>query len=71
MKRGHAARRWITLAVFGVALVVRLLFWQATPDRGWPHSALYKGDAVVWTDYSAALGKGESYELGLPLRPPG
>ncbi len=66
-----ARRRWATLAVFGLALVVRLLFWQATPDRGWPHSVLYKGDAVVWTDYAAALAGGEAFEAGLPLRPPG
>ena len=55
-----ATRRWLTLAVFTLALVARLLFWQATPDRGWPHSALYKGDAVVWTDYAAALSRGGS-----------
>ena len=63
--------QWISLAVFGLALAVRLLFWQATPDRAWPHSAVYKGDAVVWTDYATALGRGEAFEAGLPLRPPG
>jgi hypothetical protein len=66
-----ATRRWLTLAVFSVALVSRVAFWQATPDRDWPHSALYKGDALVWTAYAAALGRGQAFELGLPLRPPG
>ena len=66
-----APRRWLTLAVFAVSLTVRLLYWQATPDRGWPHSALYKGDALVWSDYAASLARGEPFELGLPLRPPG
>lgn len=66
-----ARQRWLTLAVFAVSLAVRLLYWQATPDRGWPHSALYKGDALVWSDYAGALAGGESFELGLPLRPPG
>ena len=66
-----ARRRWLTLAVFAVSLAVRLLYWQATPDRDWPHSAMYKGDALVWSDYAAALAGGERFELGLPLRPPG
>ncbi len=66
-----APRRWLTLAVFAVSLATRLLFWQATPDRDWPHSALYKGDALVWSDYAASLARGVPFELGLPLRPPG
>lgn len=66
-----APRRGLTLAVFAVSLAARLLYWQATPDRDWPHSALYKGDALVWSDYAAALGGGPPLELGLPLRPPG
>ncbi len=66
-----AQRRWTTAALFAVALVARLLYGQATPDRDWPHSALYKGDALVWTDYATALDRGQPFELGLPLRPPG
>jgi len=66
-----AGSSWLTLAVFVVAFIVRLAFWQATPDRDWPHSMLYKGDALVWTDYATALSRGQDYELGLPLRPPG
>ena len=66
-----AQRRWTTVAVFAVSLLARLLYVQATPDRDWPHSALYKGDALVWTDYAAALERGKPFELGVPLRPPG
>lgn len=63
--------RWLGAAVFAVALFARLLFWSATPDESWPHSAYFKGDAVVWSDYAAALASNQDFELGLPLRPPG
>ena len=59
---------WI---IFALALVVRLLFWQATPDADWSHSVYYKGDAPIWLDYAQALQQEVPYELGLPLRPPG
>ncbi|HEX2163715.1 MAG TPA: hypothetical protein VHM02_07185, partial [Thermoanaerobaculia bacterium] len=69
---------WLVLAV---ALAARLCFWQATPDRGWPGSAAYAGDAATWVAHAAALagapvsaaggGAAEPFELGLPLRPPG
>jgi hypothetical protein len=54
-----------------LALTMRLLFWQATPDRSWPYSAWYKGDAVTWLAYADAIHDDQPYELGLPLRPPG
>ena len=57
--------------LFVVALAVRVLFWQATPDRAWPYSAWYKGDAPVWMDYAQALQSGRAFELGLPIHPPG
>lgn len=53
-----------------VALLVRLLFWRATPDRSWPYSAWYKGDALVWMDYAQALQANRTFELGLPIHPP-
>ncbi len=65
-----ARRRW-TIAVFVVAFFVRLFFWQATPDRAWPHSAVYKGDAVTWVEWASAIDTGQEFELGLPIRPPG
>jgi hypothetical protein len=54
------------------ALVVRILFWRATPDRGWPHSAWLKGDALLWLEYARALrSHGGSFEMNLPIHPPG
>ncbi len=63
--------RWAGLAILAAALATRLLFWQATPDRAWAYSTGYKGDALVWLDYAAALERGVPFELGLPMRPPG
>lgn len=66
-------RRELSIGVllFLLALALRLLFWQATPDAGWAYSAFYKGDAPVWLAYAEALQKNQPFELGLPLRPPG
>ncbi len=58
------------LGLFVLALALRLLFWQATPDADWPYSACYKGDAATWLAYAQALQAGQPFELGLPLRPP-
>ena len=58
-------------AVFGASLLARLLFWRATPDAAWPHSAAFKGDALLWADYARALHAGTPFELGLPIHPPG
>lgn len=66
-----SAARLAGLAIFAAALAVRLLFWLATPDRGWPGSVWYQGDAGIWLEWASALERGESFELGLPLRPPG
>lgn len=73
MQRLHSTsrRRWLGCALLVAAFATRLLFWQATPDRGWPHSVYFKGDAVSWTEYAAALAADRPFELGLPLRPPG
>ena len=68
-RKSAALRRG--LIVFALALAVRLLFWQATPDSSWPDSAWFKGDAPVWLEFSSALERGEVYELGLPIHPPG
>src|SRR5215470_7218564 len=66
-----APREWrAPVALFIVALLVRLLFWQATADRSWPYSAWYKGDAPVWLDYAQALRASHAFELGLPIHPP-
>lgn len=54
-----------------LALLLRLLFWQATPDSTWPHSVLYKGDAPTWIEQARAIGDAQPYEFDLPSRPPG
>ena len=63
--------RWTGALLFLVALAIRLLFWHATPDAAWPHSAHFKGDAPTWVEYAQSLESGTDFELGLPLRPPG
>lgn len=57
--------------LFLASAIARLLFWQATPDRSWPWSAYYKGDAPLWLDYARAIQLGQPFELGLPIHPPG
>jgi hypothetical protein len=58
-------------AVFGAALFARLLYWRATPDASWPHSAGFKGDALLWLEYARAVVGGAPFELDLPIHPPG
>jgi len=56
--------------VFVIALAVRLLFLISSPDRSWPHSIYYEGDAPEWVSYATALELHQPYEFGLPLRSP-
>lgn len=63
--------RVTALVIFVAALASRLLFWQATPDRAWAWTAYFKGDAPVWLDYARAIDQGQTFELGLPIHPPG
>ena len=58
-------------AIFGAALAIRLFYWRATADAAWPHSAGFKGDALLWLEYARALREGQPFELGLPVHPPG
>jgi hypothetical protein len=63
---------WTTaFLLFALALVLRLLFWQATADAGWAHSAWYKGDAATWLEWARAIEVSRPFEVGLPIRPPG
>lgn len=59
------------IAIFLVALVVRAAFLYATPDRPWPHSVLYEGDAPLWIRYAQAIRAGMPFELDLPIHAPG
>jgi hypothetical protein len=61
----------IACSVFAIALLVRVSFLLATPDRAWPHSILYEGDAPVWVRWARALDRGEPFEFDLPMRTPG
>lgn len=58
-------------AAFAAALLIRFLYWRATSDSSWPHSAAFKGDAILWVEYARALRTGAPFELGLPIHPPG
>jgi len=53
------------------ALALRLTFLFASPDRAWPHSLRYEGDAPVWARWADALSRGQPFEFDLPLRTPG
>ncbi len=68
---GPLGRVAVPLALAALALLLRLLFWQATADRAWPDSAAFQGDAHVWLRWADALRHGMPFEAGLPLRPPG
>ncbi len=57
--------------LFVVALLIRLAFWRATPDALWSYSLWYKGDAPLWVEATRVLTAGETFQFGLPLRPPG
>lgn len=60
-----------TWALFGASFAIRLLYWRATADASWPHTAAFKGDALLWLEYARALREGLPFELGLPIHPPG
>jgi hypothetical protein len=65
-------RDWtIAGAIFVVALLARLIFLFNAPDRDWPHSVFYEGDAVMWVEWAAALDRNEAFEFNLPIHPPG
>jgi hypothetical protein len=59
------------ILVFAGALVLRVLFITALPDRAWPHGVFLKGDAPLWVEYARDLLAGRPFELDLPIHPPG
>lgn len=61
----------LAAAIFALALLTRLHFLHHAPDRAWPHSAWFQGDATVWADWASALACGELFERGLPIHTPG
>ncbi|MCC6660933.1 MAG: hypothetical protein IT437_08610 [Phycisphaerales bacterium] len=62
---------WIALAVFAAALAVRVLFLLTWPDRSWPHSLWYEGDAPLWDEWARTLAAGGVFEHGLAIHAPG
>ena len=54
-----------------VALGLRALFLFSNEGAGWPHSALYEGDAPVWIQWARALRTSQPFEFDLPVRAPG
>lgn len=64
------------LLLFVVALLMRCLFWVATPDREWTHAVACQGDAALWQQLAREQatplppGAQADLQLRLPLRPP-
>jgi hypothetical protein len=60
-----------TLAIFGLALALRLIHWRAGDARTGPAGDDYPGDSALWLDWASAIRRGVPFELDLPLHPPG
>lgn len=66
------AKSWATgLLLLAIAVVLRLLFWKATPDQDWYYTTYFKGDAAFWMSWAQVLKAGQVHDLGLPYRAPG
>jgi len=59
------------LVLFVLALATRLTMLTASPDRAWPHSVFYEGDAPLWVRFASCLQRGEPFEFNLPVHTPG
>ena len=46
------------VAIFVLALVLRLLYLGAALDRRWPHAAAYEGDAILWAAGAQTIASG-------------
>ncbi|AKQ67226.1 hypothetical protein A176_004138 [Myxococcus hansupus] len=57
-------------AVFGLSLLLRWLYLQAAPDRTWPFSIFFYGDARFFHAYAADLARGHEGPAALPYHPP-
>ncbi|HKQ47794.1 MAG TPA: glycosyltransferase family 39 protein [Phycisphaerae bacterium] len=63
--------RFISFVVLVAAVAARLSYLIASPDRAWPHSVAYEGDAPLWARFADALLIGQPFEFDLPVHPPG
>lgn len=52
-------------------MVTRLAFLAGSPDKHWPHSVCYEGDAPLWAFFAVCVQHGRSFEHGLPIHTPG
>ena len=69
--RTGICRDWMmVLAIFLLALTARLIFLFNSPDRDWPHSIFYEGDAVMWVDWAAQIDRRLPFQFDLPIHPP-
>jgi len=70
---GLCARHPVALgaaATFGLSLLLRWLFLQAAPDRTWPFSIFFHGDARFFHAYAVDLARGQPGPAALPYHPP-
>ncbi len=71
----NISRAWsslvIPLGIVACAIAMRGCFLWGSPDRSWPHSALYEGDAPLWIRFAQSIRDGRPFEFGLPVHPPG
>ena len=57
-------------ATFSLSLLLRWLYLQASPDRAWPFSIFFYGDARFFHAYAADLARGHTGPATLPYHPP-
>lgn len=62
---------FIPIGIALSAIAVRGGFLWGSPDRAWPHSALYEGDAPLWIQFARSIRDGTSFEMGIPIHAPG
>ena len=69
-QRSDAKTGLLTIAVFAVALHLRLLFLVSNIDKDWPYSIFYYGDSGHYHEYAVSLLRAEHYDNGIPYHPP-
>lgn len=68
--RFQAGHSLAALAIFIVAFAARLIFLFNSPDRDWPHSIFYEGDAVMWVEWAGQIDQRLPFQFDLPIHPP-
>ncbi|MFP2925637.1 ArnT family glycosyltransferase, partial [Pyxidicoccus sp. 3LG] len=71
--REHCTRHPVALGVaatFGLSLLLRWLFLQATPDRNWPFSIFFYGDSRFFHTYALDWVRDRPGQATLPYHPP-